>query len=127
MLLVGNQYGDSLALAEGVRHRPEWDRREPSADPCSGGEGAAATKAKGLSDEECDRRSERAKQLNLGRFLTPGYHGPRWTAEELALLGLMADDELAARIGKTVQGVRLKRTRLGIPSAHDRRKRENRA
>jgi hypothetical protein len=36
------------------------------------------------------------------------------TDEELALLGTMPDAEVAARIGRTVEAVRLKRRRAGI-------------
>jgi hypothetical protein len=42
--------------------------------------------------------------------------GAVWTEEELALLGAMPDIEVAARLGRTVEGVRLKRERLGIAS-----------
>jgi hypothetical protein len=47
------------------------------------------------------RRSRTNRQLDLKRHLHPGYHGPRWTPQELALLGTMPDDEVAAQIGKT--------------------------
>lgn len=53
--------------------------------------GAAALKERGLSEEECGRRSKRSRELNIARFLPTGYHGPRWTAAEEALLGMMAD------------------------------------
>jgi hypothetical protein len=46
----------------------------------------------------------------------------RWTDEELALLGTLPDYDLAALIGRTVEAVRLRRTRQGIPPARDRRK-----
>jgi len=54
----------------------------------------------------------RCRQLGLGRHLQSGYHGPRWTAEELALVGTAPDEVIAARIGKSVQAVRIKRERL---------------
>ena len=49
---------------------------------------------------------------------------PRWTDEERALLGTVPDEEIAARIGRPVNAVRIERTRRGIPSACDRRRRE---
>jgi hypothetical protein len=55
--------------------------------------------------------------------LRPGGHRP-WTAKELALLGSAPDAEIAMRIGRTVTAVRLMRTRLGRPTALDRRRRE---
>jgi hypothetical protein len=48
-----------------------------------------------------------------------------WTTEDLAVLGTMPDAELAGRTGRTVGAVRQKRTELSIPSARDRREREN--
>jgi hypothetical protein len=61
--------------------------------------GAAVLRGKELSDEECDARSRRAIELNLKRFLRPGYHGPRWTPEQLRQLGTAPDAVVAARIG----------------------------
>jgi hypothetical protein len=42
------------------------------------------------------------------------YRGTVWTEEELALLGTMPDSEVAARLGRTLEGVQLKRGRMGI-------------
>jgi hypothetical protein len=44
-----------------------------------------------------------------------GYHGPWWSAEELRLLGIATDEEVAAKIGRTPNAVRLMRRRRGIP------------
>jgi hypothetical protein len=44
----------------------------------------------------------------------------------LALLGAVPDDELAGRMGRTEKAVVLMKIRRGIPSAEDRRRRENR-
>jgi hypothetical protein len=49
-----------------------------------------------------------------------------WTPEQLALLGTLPDAKLAARIGRSATAVRVMRTRQGIASACDRRRRENR-
>jgi hypothetical protein len=78
--------------------------------------GAAVLRGQELSDEECDARSRRAIELDLKRFLRPGYHGPRWTPEQLQLLGTAPDAVVAARIGRTALAVRVMRDRLGIPN-----------
>lgn len=46
-----------------------------------------------------------------------------WTAEQVALLGTLPDEELAQRIERTRQAVRLKRERLGIGHPVDERRR----
>jgi hypothetical protein len=89
---------------------------------------AAAAKVRGtkLPPDQCERRRQTAKALNLSQHLQPGYHGPWWTAEEIALLGSAPDADVSTRIGRSVDAVRVVRTRLGIVSACDRRRRENR-
>jgi hypothetical protein len=65
-----------------------------------------------------------SKCLNLIQHAHDGFqreHG--WTAAEPALLGTVPDEDVAARIGRPVNAVRIKRTRLGIATAHDRRRR----
>jgi hypothetical protein len=57
-----------------------------------------------------------ALDLNLGRHLIKGWHAPRWTAEQLALLGTIPDEEVAAKTGRSVSAVRRKREKLGIPN-----------
>jgi hypothetical protein len=78
--------------------------------------GADVARGVPLSEEECERRSRTNREKGLKRHLHPGYHGPRWTPAELALLGTMPDDALAAQIGKTPGAMRVMRTRLGIPN-----------
>jgi hypothetical protein len=46
-----------------------------------------------------------------------------WKARELRLLGKLPDEEVARRTGRTANGVRVRRTRRGIPTARDRRRR----
>ena len=57
----------------------------------------------------------RAKQLNLARFIRPcpkpGGSRP-WSARELALLARLTDAEVAARTGRSVNAVRVKRDRV---------------
>jgi hypothetical protein len=52
-----------------------------------------------------------------------GYGGASWTRRELALLGKLPDEEVAARVGRTPNAVRIKREKLGIPNPVDRRRR----
>jgi hypothetical protein len=58
------------------------------------------------------------------RYLVLGYHGPRWTAYDLALLGTLPDDQVARRNGSTLVDERVTRTRLGTGMADDKRKRK---
>jgi hypothetical protein len=80
------------------------------------------------TDEEREQRRQRAVEQGLG-VLPPtcGNRRPdRWTPEQLALLGLMTDEELASRTGRTARAVRIMRTRLDIPTLLDRRLEANR-
>ena len=71
---------------------------------------------------------ERCRQVNaekgLAANLVLGYHGSLWTPEVIALLGTLPDDEVARMTGRTSNGVRIMRTRLGIPTFEDRRRRD---
>jgi hypothetical protein len=67
------------------------------------------------------RRAATRRQQGYGRWPSKN----DWQPEELALLGTMPDDQLAARIGRTANGVRLKRTRLGILTFRDQCRPEN--
>jgi hypothetical protein len=86
--------------------------------------GAATQRGHPLPPEQVERCRRTARELNLARHLRPGYLGPRWSAEDLALLGSATDANVAAQTGRTVGAVRVMRTRLGIPSACDRRRRQ---
>jgi hypothetical protein len=61
--------------------------------------GAAAIKAKEWTEAERQAKREAAYRLDLGRYLQPGWHGPRWTAAQKKLLGKLPDAEVARRIG----------------------------
>lgn len=64
---------------------------------------------------------KRSRQI-AGRKVPSRAPKPRpWTEEELRLLGTMADAELADKIGRPPNAIRVKRTRLGLPSACDGR------
>lgn len=82
--------------------------------------GADVTRGVPLSDEVCDARSAAAKAA--GRQPPPRWATTGWTAEQLALLGTMPDADLAAKIGRTPEAVRCKRTAAGIPTHTDRRR-----
>jgi hypothetical protein len=75
-----------------------------------------------LSPEQCAERSRRAIRLKLKRTLRPDGLTVPWTWEQLRVLGKEPDGVVAARTGRSVNGVRVKRTWLGIRTALDRRK-----
>jgi hypothetical protein len=78
-------------------------------------------KDKRLPPEQVERRRRTARELGLRP--PPRPNGRLWTAKELALLGTAPDGELAARFGRTTVAVRSERSRRGIPTALDRRRR----
>jgi hypothetical protein len=92
-------------------------RKDPNAEI------ADDLRRKRLPPEQVERRRRTAKELGLRP--RPGYIGGPWTEAELALLGTIPGDELAAQIGRTARAVRIMRTRRGIATARDRR-RDNR-
>jgi hypothetical protein len=88
--------------------------------------GARTTRGEALPPEQVERRRQTAIEQGLGRNLVLGYHGPRWTEEQLRLLGTAADAEVARRTGRTPNAVRVMRGRLGIPAFAGRRGRGSR-
>jgi hypothetical protein len=77
------------------------------------------------TDAERRLRRRRAKRLKLICFANASNereHG--WTASELALLGTLSDEDVAVKIGRSVNAVRVRRMRFGIGSARDRPRRE---
>jgi len=86
--------------------------------------GADVLKEREWTDAERALRKQRAERLDLGRHLREGFRRTRgWKARELRLLGRLPDEEVARRTGRSVEGVRLKRTRCRIATARDRRRR----
>jgi hypothetical protein len=73
-------------------------------------------------DQIVERESVK-QDPHLKQYLRPGYQGPCWSVADLQLLGMEPDEVIAARIGRTANAVRVMRTRRGIPSARDRRRR----
>jgi hypothetical protein len=85
----------------------------------------AQTKGKRLPPEQVELRRMNALAQNLSRHIQPcpKPNGSRpWTREELALMGTMPDDELAEKTGRTEGAVRRRRTKLGIETFRDRRR-----
>jgi hypothetical protein len=80
------------------------------------GTGGQAMRERGVTEEERDERRRTARRLNLAKHLPTSYHGPRWTAEQLQLLGTEPDAVVAAKVGRTVDAVRRQRTLRGIPN-----------
>jgi hypothetical protein len=83
--------------------------------------GASVQRGQQLPPEQVARRRQTALELNLGAYLRTGYHGPRWSEEQLALLGTADDETVAALVGRTTGAVRSARRTRGIPTFRDRR------
>ena len=77
--------------------------------------GAEAVKAREWTGAEREQRRQVNAEKGLGRNLVTGYHGPRWMAEDIALLDSAPDVEVARQVGRTPNAVRVMRDRLGIP------------
>lgn len=79
-------------------------------------QGAEAIKAREWTEEERDQRRQVNAEKGLAANLVLGYHGPLWTAEDVALLGTLPDEDVARQTGRTAGAVRQKREELGIPN-----------
>jgi hypothetical protein len=87
--------------------------------------GADAMKSREWTEGERVERSRRTSANGTSANITPGYNlGPSWTDAELALLGTMSDLDLATLLDRTTEAVRSQRTRRGIATARDRRRKE---
>jgi hypothetical protein len=72
--------------------------------------GAHVRRGQKLPLESCEQSRQRNAALDLKQYLRPGYQGPWWTAEDLALLGKMPDELVAAYVGRMPAAVRWQRT-----------------
>jgi hypothetical protein len=69
-------------------------------------------------------RRRAAVEGGYARRIRPGYNlGQWWGPAELRLLGRLPDREVAAKVGRSHNAVRIKRERLGVPNPVDRRRR----
>ena len=70
-------------------------------------------------------RRAAAKRADLAELLERArakrWEGRGWTREQHVLLGTMLGDELAVLTGRPESAVRVKRSKLGIPTYRDRR------
>lgn len=82
--------------------------------------GAAACRGVKLPEAACDSRAAAAKAA--GRRPPDRWAGRGWTAEQEALLGTAPDAEVAARVGRTAEAVRCRRTGKGIATVRDGRR-----
>jgi hypothetical protein len=86
--------------------------------------GAAYYRGKRLPPDQVERRRRTAVEKNLAQYIRPGYNlGPWWSPAELRLLGKLPDEDVAAKVGRTHNAVRIKRGKLGIPNPRDQRRR----
>jgi hypothetical protein len=88
--------------------------------------GGEAFGARGWTEEERERLCQVNARLGLAKNLVLGSPELRWAAWELALLGTVSDHEVARRTGRSVDGVRRKRMKLGIAKPHDGRRTKKR-
>jgi hypothetical protein len=117
-------WGVSIGLVHDWRTALGVKRMENPGSRCltlaASDKGAAVLRGAQLPAEQVERRRQTALELNLGRNLVPGYHGPWWTEDEVALLGKIPDQEVVKRTGRPWQAVRKKREALGIPNSFAR-------
>jgi hypothetical protein len=76
--------------------------------------GASKQRGVPLSAEQVERCRRTAIELGLGRNLRPENHPLRWVEDEIALLGVMPDEEVARLTGRNTDAVRQKREKLGL-------------
>lgn len=76
--------------------------------------GAAACRGVELPPERVEQHRRTSLELDLGRHLPKGYHGPRWMRRQVRMLGRLPDDEVARRTGRSENAVRQKRELLGV-------------
>jgi hypothetical protein len=84
---------------------------------------AARRKGKRLPAAVVKRMSDIA--LAEGRRYPNRWKDTGWTKMQLRLLGTAPDEEIAARIGRTANAVRVMRTRLKIATVGDKRRSAN--
>jgi hypothetical protein len=101
------------ALAVG-RTDDEGTRRlmHPTAE-----KGAEAVKERQWTEEERERCRQVNTEKGLAQNLVTGYHGPLWAPEDIALLGMVADEDVARQTSRTVEAVRQKREEMGIQNS----------
>lgn len=75
---------------------------------------AEALSAEGMGDIPSSGRERRPGSNDPGRPEAAWRAGYRWRAEEIALVGPASDEEIAARLGRSVEAVRSRRQKLEI-------------
>lgn len=136
---VTTESAEAIAFWFGVSGTTVWEWRRAFGISRSGTEGSkrlydAASERAGAAKRDkplpgatrAKMRKAAAKRTDLRRLLdlahVKRWEGKGWTAEQTALLGTVPDGELAALTGRTTTAVRLRRTRLGIASHSDGRR-----
>jgi hypothetical protein len=116
-----------------VQHRPGvseetvWRWRKAFGVAQWGTEGSRRLLTRTVAKAAAKTRGKRRSREHVRRIVAtkPAQGWPRptrwdkgsWTPEQLALLGTLPDEEVAARIGRSETAVRVKRNRLRIPRA----------
>jgi hypothetical protein len=76
--------------------------------------GASKHRGVPLSAEQVERCRRTAIELGLCRNLRPENHPLRWVEDEIALLGVMPDEEVTRLTGRNTDAVRQEREKLGL-------------
>jgi hypothetical protein len=129
---IRTESGKALQHWFGISEHTVWSWQKAFGVSRCGTEGSRRLRRE-LSERgaEATRGQKQSAQHVLQRVLTRRAYGVKppsrwaetgWKPEELALLGTMPDAEVARRTGRTAHAVRLARTRRGIPSVRDRRR-----
>jgi hypothetical protein len=96
----------------------EGSRRLIQANADKGGDTIRGKKRSPGSRRQGETRKAKGLPGPTGRW-----KGQEWTQEQLRLLGTMPDAKVAKKIGRTVNAVRVRRTKLGIAKSEDKRRR----
>src|SRR4051794_8732937 len=75
---------------------------------------SSVRRGRGLCFALSRNQNATAIEQDFGRFLPTGYHGPLWTAEDIALLGTAPDEAIARRTGRTPEAVARPFTRAAL-------------
>jgi hypothetical protein len=120
-LLVGSKRQNRVVVATYARDRPHRPRGQPAPQPSRRRHGRGSDSRSAIATRASRATRQSAVALNLARYLDRSREERSWNKEELAMLGTKPDEVIAEEIGRSVNGVRVKRTRLRIANPCDRR------
>ena len=86
--------------------------------------GAHTQRHRGWTDAERQTWRELTNVLTLARYLCPRYGDDAWTEAEIKMLGTMSGDEVAAKTARTPAAARIKRRRVRLKNATEKRRKK---